>query len=692
MQQSLRVLLVDDDETLREPLAKYLRQLRGYEVDAAADAKGALACLRARQGCFQVALIDDLLTPAPGQEPEPLGVSLIKEIKGRYADIEIILFTGWGMDSALEALRAGAYRYLAKPLNFDELDILIQMAAEHSRLKGIAREKQILEQLMQTSAVLRSSQNLNEILDIILLGVQAIGYDRVGLYLLSEDRQWLVGQAQVGLGEEFVGHRRPMAEDPHMQILLADPRPQIFKREKDKPLAYERVLGRENVNQWACAPLMLQGEVIGKLSMDNKYSQRPIVESELGPVALFAAQAAAAIENARLLTKEQQATQEVERRARTLKAIHEVSTAIGSLMALDKILQATCEAAVRLFEVDHSGLVRFDEPAYERGWVLAEYPNLGTQGVEILVNGVAIEEQLITAKAPVVLADVAAETSLGPIGEIFKKFDIYSILIAPMVVKGKVLGSFSLDTIGRPRQFSADEIELCQIFATQIAVAIENARLYEEVAWERDHSEWLASQLLALHEITQVIQTELDLPKLLNLISQLAAKLLEADAGGILLLDDEKNHLTFKGSYGLGQQIVAGTCDLVGSSIAGRVVENGRPLIIHDAPKDARFYNPAAEGEGLLAIVSTPLSVRGDIIGTLDVHSKSNPQAFNEDDLQILSLLATQAAIAIENARLFEQLNEQKDHWARLVASSGRTTVNRGEGINLNKTRFKGTL
>jgi PAS domain S-box-containing protein len=682
--QHLRVLLADDDESLREPLAKYLRQMQGYQVDAMADARGALACLEERQGRYEVALIDDLLIPEPGREPEALGVRLIKEIKGRYPDIEIIIFTGWGMDSALEALQAGAYRYLTKPLNFDELEILIQMAAEHNRLKGIAREKQILEQLMQTSAALLSGQSLPDMLDIILLGVQAIGFDRVGLYLLSEDRQRLVGKAQVGMETEFVGHERPLAEDGYMQILLADPRPHIFEREAGQPLPYERELGREGVQQWACVPLILRAEVIGKLSMDNKFSRRPIVEAELGPVALFAAQTAAAIENARLLVKEQQATKEAEWRARTLKAIQEVSTAIGSLMELDKILRATCEAVVELFRVDHSGLVRFSQPDYERGWVLAEYPDLGAYGTEILAQGVPIEEELIASKKPVVLAEISDEASLGPVRDVFNKFNICSILIVPVVVKGEVLGSFSLDTIGRLRQFSDDEVELCQIFANQVAVAIENAYLYEEVARERDHSDWLASQLLALHEITQMIQTELDLPRLLGLISQLAAKLLKADASGILLLDTEKKHLGFKGSYNLGQQIVEDTCDLVGSSIAGRVVENGKPLIVHDAPHDPRFYNPAAEGEGLLAIVSTPLSVGGEIIGTLDVHSKSNPQAFDEDDLQILSLLATQAAIAIQNARLFEQLSEQKDHWARLVASSpnGVISIDRQGYVN----------
>lgn len=670
-EQVLRLLLVDDEFSVREPLAKHLRQVYQYEVDTAADAQAALDWLGQVRGNYDVALIDDLLTPAPGQDPEPLGVTLTTEIKARYPQIEVIIFTGWGMKSGLEALRAGAYRYLAKPLNLEELGMLIQTGAEHSRLKSAAREKQLLEQLMATSTALLSGRSLPEVLEVILRGVQAIGFDRVGLYLLSEDRRMMKGEAQVDIGTEFVGHTRSVAADQQMQIMLADPRPRVFEREDGQLLPYERELAREGVNQWACVPLILQGEVIGKLSIDNKNSQRPIAEAELRPLALFAAQAAAAIEQTRLRDKEREATQTAERRACNLQAIQEVSTAINSLLELDKILEATCRAAVELFGVEHSGMVLFEEPDRERGWVMAEYPALGTLGLEIPVRGVRAEEDLIQSQEPLVLGDISREPTLGPVQDIFRQFNICSILIVPVVNKGRVVGSFSLEGVGYSRPFTDEEIEQCRIFAAQVAVAVENARLYKDVALERDRSDWLAEQLLALYQITQEIQSELDLPNLLNLISRLAAELLGADAGGILLLDDEKEHLTFKGAYGLSQKAVEGTRDVVGSSIAGRVVKTGEPIIANDVTNDSRFYNPAADGEGWLAIMSTPLQVGGKIIGTLDVHSKRDRHVFDKDDLQILSLMANQAAIAIENVRLFQQTS----HRALALETLHRTSL-----------------
>src|SRR6185503_5823878 len=138
--------------------------------------------------------------------------------------------------------------------------------------------------------------------------------------------------------------------------------------------------------------------------------------------------------NARLRMREQEATVKSERHARNLKTVQEISTSINSLMELDKILEATCRVAVELFGVDHCGLVRFEEPDCTRGWVVAEYPDLGTYGIEIPAHGVPVEEDLILSQKPLVLADVSKyEASLGPIREVFHQFDIRSILIVPVV-------------------------------------------------------------------------------------------------------------------------------------------------------------------------------------------------------------------------------------------------------------------
>jgi DNA-binding NtrC family response regulator len=123
-------LLVDDEDSLRQPIAQWLVREYGYEVESAAGGLEAIEILT-RQKCFDVVLLDYLL-PAPYN-----GLTLMEEIKHRCLDgaTAFIIFTGWGLDPqvGVKALKAGAYRYLAKPFDREELAILIQSIVESRR-------------------------------------------------------------------------------------------------------------------------------------------------------------------------------------------------------------------------------------------------------------------------------------------------------------------------------------------------------------------------------------------------------------------------------------------------------------------------------------------------------------------------------------------------------------------------------
>jgi signal transduction histidine kinase len=183
------------------------------------------------------------------------------------------------------------------------------------------------------------------------------------------------------------------------------------------------------------------------------------------------------------------------------------------------------------------------------------------------------------------------------------------------------------------------------------------ARVEQRMAELRKANE----QLTALYRVSQIITAPLQLDIVLDVIVRSTAQLLKTDVCVILLLDEAGEMLTIKGAYGVSDQAVRETCDRVGESIAGRVAQTGQPIIANDLPNDPRFYNPAAANEGLLACASVPLVVGEKIIGTLDVHSKVDRYAFTEEHLKILKMLASQAAIAIENARLYEEVRRARD-------------------------------
>jgi PAS domain S-box-containing protein len=197
----------------------------------------------------------------------------------------------------------------------------------------------------------------------------------------------------------------------------------------------------------------------------------------------------------------------------------------------------------------------------------------------------------------------------------------------------------------------------------------------EAMAQESRQKLEIANERLAIiQEISRVITAQLDVSTVLTILAESTAKLLGADASAILLLDETTQTLTIHGAYGLSEHVIKYTRDPLGTSIAGRVAHQGKAIVINDIPDNPMFDNPAAKNEGLLACASVPLIVGDRVIGTLDVHSKTRGYTFDEEQIYFLHLLAGQAAIAIENARLFEAEREAKETTEK--ANTALTTLN----------------
>ena len=632
-QQALQILLTADEKSFCESLTSFLAKEQGYHLDIAACAPDTLHLLEKCQGNYDVILIDDSSLPEPNQLAQPLALILTRKIKTHYPDTEIIIFSENEKLTELAALQAGAYRYLSKPFELKTLDILINRAAEQRRLKNLAPEKSILKQLMRTGPALLEGHNLSEVLDTILSGVQACGFDRVRLYLLSNDTKVMVGRAHVGMDESFIGFEMPVAENIHTRKVLADPRPHLFKSADEQPVPYEKELDKADVKQWACIPLLLHGKVIGKLSVDNKNSQRAITEAELEPVALFASQAAAAIANARLRNQEQTATRRADQRARTLQTIQTFSIAISSMRDVSTILQTACRTVVDLFDIDHSGLVLFDRN-YEAGLLVAEYPDYEMAGLEIPLQP---DSEIFTARRPVILHTPLTDPELKLVRKVHQALKIRSMLLVPIVVHERVVGTLGLDVVGQAYDFDRDEVELCQVLTAQVAVTLENVQLLE--------------QLQRLRHTTLAITSQLDRKALLTTIIQQAVALIGAKSGGIYEYYPQQDELIVVADHGRPES-VSGYTLKVGEGMAGRLVQSNRPfMIISDYnkwPGKARIYQkPRTFG----AVLEVPLKWQEQIVGVLYVDDEVG-HTFTERDADLLRMFADQAAIALVNSDL----------------------------------------
>ena len=197
--------------------------------------------------------------------------------------------------------------------------------------------------------------------------------------------------------------------------------------------------------------------------------------------------------------------------------------------------------------------------------------------------------------------------------------------------------------------FSTNDQQLLQTLADQTAVAIENARLHRETNQRVD-------ELATLSMISQAITSTLNLEATLTIITDHAIRLLDATAASVVMIDEAKSDLWFFTASGGGvSDFVRGIRMAAGQGIVGWVIENQEPALVPDVTQDPRFFGDIDQQTGFTtrSVICIPLQTETQTTGAIEVMNKKNG-SFTQEDLRLLSWLATPATIAIENARLFE--------------------------------------
>ena len=220
--------------------------------------------------------------------------------------------------------------------------------------------------------------------------------------------------------------------------------------------------------------------------------------------------------------------------------------------------------------------------------------------------------------------------------------------MVPLRRKGRVIGALNLlsDTAG---QFTEMDEMIMRQFGAHVAVAIENARLFEQ---EREY----ASTLETLSEIGREFAAILNLEELLTRIAQLTRRVIDYRTFGILLLDEEAQQLVTKIAVRSGGDTVLPPSIHLGSGLVGFAALHKQVVLVPDVTKDPRYIEVAKDIRSELVI---PLMLKDRCIGVFDLESPEL-DAFEKRDVDILTLLASQAAVAIENARLYETIQSNQ--------------------------------
>lgn len=224
----------------------------------------------------------------------------------------------------------------------------------------------------------------------------------------------------------------------------------------------------------------------------------------------------------------------------------------------------------------------------------------------------------------------------------------------PLAGKNETLGLIALGKTDSTAEFTDEQFRILGDICVLAATSMENANLFNETRIRE-------RQLTVLNDISRrLVATESDVEKLLELIMNSAVDILEAEAGSLLLTaSDGSGDLEFRVVIGGSGEGLVGTRMAAGQGIVGQVVETIEPKIVNDVANDPNHKSGVASDFEAKALLAVPLIAKNEVIGVLEVVNKKNGLPFQGEDTELLTTFAGQAAVAIENARLFELTDQQ---------------------------------
>jgi GAF domain-containing protein len=425
-------------------------------------------------------------------------------------------------------------------------------------------------------------------------------------------------------------------------------------------------------------PMIREGEVVGAITVSRE-EPKPFTAKHIELVTTFADQAVIAIENVRLFTELQASNRELTTALDTQMATSDILRVISGLRTdVQPVFDAILASAARLLKSYSTGLT---QAAGDR-LHLAAFTNTDASGDAFMrahfplsLDSDDIHCQAVRDRAPVVVTDVEADLQLSEDSRAYGRARGWrSAAVVPMLRHGEALGS-----IGVSRReaggFAADEIGLLQTFADQAVIAIENARLLTELQQRnRDVTEALEQQT-ATSEILKVIASSpTDLQPVFDTIVRSASRLCAADFSGAHLLDGDR--ITLEAHYN-ARPVVAEAIQRIFPMPLGRATAEGRailsrvPVHITDVQADPEFTPQVSALEGHRTVVAVPMLREGIPIGAV-VAWRREVRPFTDQQIEILQTFANQAVIAIENVRLFKELETRT---AELQHSVGQLTA-----------------
>jgi len=351
-----------------------------------------------------------------------------------------------------------------------------------------------------------------------------------------------------------------------------------------------------------------------------------------------------------------------------LAVLRKIVDLSASELDLKGLLKKIIGMVSELTKADSAVIYLFDEQRQTLSLMATKIPHKKVIGNVVLKVGEGITGWVAQKNKIVAIPARAYEDPRFKCFDILPEDKYEAFLSVPMIFRGRVNGVINVQH-RQAHTYPKEAISLLELVAKQVGGMVEQARLYEE-------SRIKARQFDQLVKVSHSITSEKYLDEILNLIVVVTAEMFNSKICSVMILDDKKGEeLILKATQSLSEEYKKKPNLKVNNSLTGDVVRTRRPVAVSDVRREQRyFYRELAIREGLVSMLAVPMIVKDKAIGVINVYT-TEPHEFTEEEIDVLQMVANQAAVAVENTKLMEESLKAKE------ALETRKLIERAKGI-----------